>query len=93
MIGLRILISSIVLLLLQSTASYAKNWRGIVPLRSTRADVERLLGRPNAKYERYQIENEEATVTFSKGECAEGWKVPRDTVLSITIAFKQRRTS
>ena len=28
--------------------SYAKDWRGIVPMRSTRADVERLLGEPTA---------------------------------------------
>jgi hypothetical protein len=78
--------------LLLVSESKAKSWRGIIPLKSTRADVERLLGRPNAKYQRYQIENEEATVTFSKGECAEGWKVPRDTVLNMTITFKQRRT-
>lgn len=89
MINLRIFFSSIVLLLMVNFASNAKGWRGIVPLRSNRSDVERLLGMPNGKYQRYEIKNEEATIIFSKGECVEGWKVPRDTVISITVTFKQ----
>ena len=91
MISWKILVSSIVLSL-ASTVTYAKEWRGIVPLHSTRADVERLLGRPNAKYERYDIENEEAQIFYSKGRCLNGWDVPLDTVIEISVSFKQSRT-
>jgi hypothetical protein len=42
---LRILLSIFILLLL-SSISEAKEWRGLVPLQSTRKDVEKLLGPP-----------------------------------------------
>jgi hypothetical protein len=35
----------VVLALVSATAIHAKDWRGITPLHSTRADVDRLLGR------------------------------------------------
>src|SRR5262245_15716850 len=85
----RRLVTAMVLLLALSAVSHAKEWRGIVPLHSTRADVERLLGKPNAKYERYDIENEEAEIFYSKGRCVNGWDVPLDTVIDISVTFKQ----
>src|ERR1043165_1501339 len=36
----------IILFLSSSVAVSAKDWRGLIPLRSTRADVEKLLGEP-----------------------------------------------
>ena len=39
----------------------AKEWRGITPLKSTRADVERLLGKPN-QLGRYEIQNADGSV-------------------------------
>jgi len=71
--------------------SEAKDWRGVVPLRSTRADVERLLGKPNAPYGRYNIENEEADITYSSERCANGWNVPRDTVIRILVSLSGNR--
>lgn len=48
----------------------AKGWRGIVPLKSTRADVERILGLPG-KHGRYQFEKERAYIEYSgAGPCA-----------------------
>ena len=44
----------------------AKEWRGIVPLKSTRADVERLLGKPNG-LGRYEFDNERAYIDYAKG--------------------------
>lgn len=72
--------------------SHAKEWRSIVPLHSTRADVERLIGKPNAMYDRYEFENELVSITYSRETCAEGaqWNVPRDTVTQVSIVPKQR---
>lgn len=64
-------------------------WHGIVPLRSTRADVLRLLGPPNSKYGRYLIDGQEATIIYSDGPCSSGWKVPKDTVRLISVTFTQ----
>src|SRR4029077_5440941 len=76
----------------------AKDWRGIAPLRSTRSDVERLLGKPNESG-RYQFPREKARITYSTGVCDRKENceclAPEDTVLSIyvvpehTIRFSQ----
>lgn len=47
---------------------HAKEWRGIVPLKSTRADVERILGKEN-ELGRYQFEDERAYVSYSQAPC------------------------
>jgi hypothetical protein len=44
----------------------AKEWREIVPLKSTKFDVERLLGKPN-HLGRYDIENERVSILYSQG--------------------------
>jgi len=68
----------------------AKPWRGIVPLQTTRAEVERLLGPPNIEGWGYELEGERALITYSdrKG-CDEGlpagWNVAADTVLEISV--------
>ena len=73
---------------------FAEEWRGIVPLRSTRADVVRLLGKPN-ELGRYEVNGERADIIYSDGPC-KGWHyslekanckclVPKDTVLSIYV--------
>jgi len=62
----------------------AEEWRGIVPLRSTRADVARVFGEcANAeRFCEFLIPNEEITITLSSNQdCPEG--VPADTVLMI----------
>lgn len=77
------------------TLADAKGWRGIVPLRSTRTDVERLLGRPTQRLSEYSVfyrtPNESAIITYSKGlPCGIGenysqWRVPRNSVESILV--------
>jgi hypothetical protein len=67
------------------TVCEAKEWHGIVPLHSTRVDVERLLGKPNGKFDRYQIGNDEVDIMYSRERCANGWNVPRDTVISVAV--------
>lgn len=82
-------------MLLTVPGAEAKGWRGIVPLHSTRADVERLLGPPTEKLSEYsalyRTENETLMVNYAQGlPCGIGekysqWRVPRDTVESIYI--------
>ena len=75
----------------------AEPWRGIVPLKSTRSDVERLLGKPlpgNLNfYVTYKLESEEVRVRYAdkslctrtdKCEC----RVPDDTVLNVVVRPK-----
>ena len=72
--------------------SHAKSWRGIVPLKSTRADVERLLGKPN-QLGRYQFEKERAYIHYKNGPCSVGDDscecfAPNDTVVEIYVELE-----
>jgi hypothetical protein len=67
-------------------------WRGLVPLKSSRADVERMLGSSTGSVGDiylYETKDEKVRVVYSQGSCEpslEGqWKVPADTVLSTTV--------
>jgi len=66
----------------------AKEWRGIVPLKSTRADVEKLLGKPN-ELGRYELQNERVHFYYAKGSANKAddcWCLAaEDTVLTITV--------
>lgn len=85
----------LLLTLLTVSSAEAKGWRGIVPLHSTRAEVERLLGPPTkrpTKYSAfYRTENETLMINYGRGlPCGIGekysqWRVPRGTVESIFI--------
>jgi hypothetical protein len=80
-------------LLITASVAQAKEWRGVAPLHSTRADVERLLGQPESDYWQYNFEEESARITYADGPCEEGlpggWNVPKDTVIEIHIIPKQ----
>ena len=71
----------------------SKGWRGIVPLHSTRADVERLLGRATDDYRfqsTYHQDDLNVVFTYSSGYCKSGWKVPPETVTWITVYPRAR---
>ena len=71
----------------------AKDWRGIVPLRSTRADVERLLGQPEqGSGGVYQTGDESISVSYSEKPCDYGWQVPPGTVINISVRPKNPPT-
>jgi hypothetical protein len=81
--------------LASATGAYAQGWKGIVPLHSTRADVERLLG-PGAGACKcsYETEGESLRVEYAKGPCQgypSGWNVPADTVLAVRVSPHQKR--
>ena len=85
-------ILGLMLLLVGAVTSQGKAWRGIVPLHSTRADVERLLGPPSMDHGDtvvYEYERERASIEYSKGPCNVNfntWSVAADTVISIWVS-------
>jgi hypothetical protein len=89
-------IASIILvsfcLVLTLLAQQEKGWHGIVPLHSSRTDVEKLLG-PSADSCRclYKTEHEIIHIQYSDYSCEDdsrGWDVPLDTVLLINVSPK-----
>ncbi len=83
------------LVLVCAVTAEAKGWRGIVPLHSTRSQVEQLLGPPTEQSNLYSVfyktPNETVEIDFANGRpCGIGekyspWRVPRDTVTEISI--------
>ena len=67
-----------------------EGWRGIVPLHSTRADVERLLGPGTNECKcGYYFDDVNVSFVYSSYNCETGgsgaWDVPHDTVLRIIV--------
>jgi hypothetical protein len=88
--GVMLNIIACVCLSLMAIPSQTQGWRGIVPLHSTREDVERLIGPPMTPNGiTYDLKNERVNITYSAGGCAEDrpseWNVPPGTVIGITI--------
>lgn len=89
---LQVTFISLLIAVPMSAQAQSKGWRGIIPLRSTRADVIRLLGPPNLDGRLYEIDNKTVHIDYSDGPCQKGrsgWNVPRDTVVSISLAPNQ----
>ncbi len=89
----RVLILTFVL----AGSSQAKEWRGITPLQSTRADVEKLLGRSahDGYGVSYPIGDEVATFEYSSGDCSDkgrAYDVPPYTVLRIRVSSGRKPT-
>jgi hypothetical protein len=79
--------------------AHAKEWRGIVPLHSSRADVERLLGKPTRDFGvnlvSYRLPGETVDIQYAANpQCIDewpydSWNVPRQTVTFIRVAPKK----
>ena len=73
----------------------AKDWRGIVPLHSTRADVRRLLvaekriSEEEDSVDEYEVQGDKIAFYYSRGLCERGlpggWNVPSGTVVKIGV--------
>ena len=79
-------------------AAVAKPWRGIVPLRSKRTHVRKVLGKPiiggDGAIEVYEKPEGRVQVRYARKPCEQGlpadwgnWKVKRDTVVNISITL------
>jgi len=88
------------LLMGMADTTEAKPWRGIVPLRSKRPQVQRVLGKPiiggAGAIELYEKQEGRIQVMYALKPCEEGlpadwgnWKVPRDTVVNISITLRK----
>ena len=74
----------------QHSQTQTRGWHGIVPLHSTRQDVERLLGSSREGCHcTYSLGNANVFVQYSVEPCLDvrerGWKVPKDTVINISV--------
>ena len=82
-------------ILLCAVVAQGKGWRGIVPLHSTRSQVEQLLGPPTEQSNPYSVvyetPNETIEIDYARGSpCGIGekysrWRVARNTVTNIYI--------
>ncbi len=88
------------LMLLLVGSSSAKEWRGIVPLRSTRDDVRRILGQPLSMSSNfsdlYDVNEGRVSIMYIRQRCEQGlpadwgnWNVPPYTVVNIIISLKE----
>ena len=70
----------------------AKGWRGLVPLRATRRDVERVLGKPAQGIGYFETSDARIWVEYSVGPCEKGWpygwNVKPNTVESFIVKPK-----
>ena len=87
------IIVAIWIVLTVTNCSYGKAWRGIVPLKSTRADVERLLGQPTGDLFNYNLPDSTVVFRYSNCRCGDAckkddWNVPPDTVILIRVDLK-----
>lgn len=83
------------MILLCAATAEAKGWRGIVPLHSTRSQVEQLLGPPTEQNSPYSVvyktANETVIIYYANGRpCGIGekyghWRVAPNTVINIFI--------
>ena len=72
-------------------AQTSVGWKGIVPLRSSRTDVEARFGQPmKGTRDTYDTPNERITITYATGACSNDihslWRVSKDTVTDILVA-------
>lgn len=92
---MRILLKVLLLCCCTFTAARAQGRKGIVPLHSTRADVERLLGPGGGECKcHYELYGDRIRVEYAKAPCAgypSGWNVPADTVLMVRISPELER--
>jgi hypothetical protein len=91
MLGIKHVVLCLTLVLGGSINAQAKDWRGIVPLHSSRVDVERLLGPPTTDRSDivfYDYDAERVSIEYSRGPCAvelSEWNVSPNTVISIWV--------
>lgn len=94
-----IFLALISIVLLHSYRVEAKSWRGIEPLRSTRTDVERLLGskaiRCGVSSCIYDLGEEKVFILYAADSSCKNddgttaWKVPVGTVIEIAVHFTE----
>lgn len=87
-----VILLGIWLVLTTNSSQIVKGWRDIRPLRSTRADVELVLGAPTRSCTEichYEAKTESIFIHYSRERCANSetnpLNIPPDTVVSVTV--------
>jgi hypothetical protein len=84
---------SLCILIVLAQCVYSQGWHVIVPLHSTRTDVERLLGPSIGECKCwYKFEGEMVRVDYGEARCKgylSGWNVAAGTVLRLKVNWKQ----
>jgi hypothetical protein len=84
------ILGALCLTLLSAVSAESKAWRGIVPLHSTRKDVEGILGRSMDPCRCiYKMASEVVTIDYAGRTCSQnpsGWNIPQDTVVTINVS-------
>jgi len=97
---IRTTIGCLCLLVLSTISCLAKEWRGIVPLHSTRSDVLSLLGNPKHSQldysEYFEVNGDKVTFEWIDPTCHRQYPVypdqdvqPQDLVLNISVSLKR----
>jgi len=97
---LRVAISCLCFTFCSADVSIAKEWRGIVPLHSTREDVRRLLGKPlpisSTFDDSFDVDEGRVNIMYVRKKCEQGlpadwgnWNVPPYTVANIEVSFNK----
>ena len=97
-----VLVVTAILLFFSATPASAKEWRGLMPMKSVRGDVRKLLGEPAVEasaYEIYELAEETVWVEYVTYRCdaelplgcptAPVCKLPPLTVLAITARLRR----
>lgn len=71
----------------------AQEWKKFVPLNTTRAEVEAILGPAGEGFEvTYQLKDGSLSIEYSTGPCRSdrkgGWNVPKDVIISLLFSPK-----
>jgi hypothetical protein len=89
-----LLLILLTLFLFGAESIHAQEWRRIEPLKTTRADVEAILGQANGHYEvLYKLKDGKLSIEYSSGPCRPdrvgGWNVPENVVVSMFFSPNQ----
>ena len=96
---MRIVLAALFFLFLISTSRLnvkGQDWRQIVPLKSTRSEVERMLGpRKEVYFAVYHLKEGILDIEYSSGPCRPerkgGWNVPKDVVITLNFSPHRNR--
>jgi len=77
------------------SCGHAQDWRKIVPLKSTRTEVEALLGAAQGAYSAiYQLREGSLFIEYSSGPCRperKGWNVRENVVVSLSFSPRHKK--
>jgi hypothetical protein len=94
---MRLAIPAVLLWLFIMPVGESNCWRGITPLRSSCDDVKKILNIETCStpVTRYATPELQVMIDFATGDCErapQSWRVPKDTVIFITISPRQPMT-